>query len=344
MDLRPTDEQEQLVGAFAALYAKESSSERVREAEPLGFDARLWAQLVETGAVAMAVPEANGGWGASLLDLLLVAEQHGRALGSAPLVETQVAARLLAAVGEPGAAALADALAGDRIVTFAVRPARGATAALVPAGAVADAFLVLAGDDLLLVPIAEGERTCPENVGSQPLADLPIEGAAVLATGAEARTHHDAAVDEWLALTAGALVGSSQRSLEIGVEYTKERVAFGQPIGAFQAVAHRLADVAAATDGARLLARQAAWAAAEAPEMAGEHAAMAFAFAAETARDASYWSLHFHGGYGFMLEYDIQLHYRRSRAWANVGMSPAQAHRRVAGKRRARRADTSEVA
>jgi alkylation response protein AidB-like acyl-CoA dehydrogenase len=60
---------------------------------------------------------------------------------------------------------------------------------------------------------------------------------------------------------------------------------------------------------------------------------MAFAFAAATARDASDWALHFHGGYGFMLEYDIQLYYRRARAWANVVMSPAAARRRVADLR-----------
>ena len=65
MELRPSDEQQQLIDAFAALYAKESPPERVREAEPLGFDARLWSHLSEMGAVAMAVPEACGGWGAS---------------------------------------------------------------------------------------------------------------------------------------------------------------------------------------------------------------------------------------------------------------------------------------
>ena len=99
MDLRPSDEQLQLIDAFGALYAKESTAERVREAEPLGFDHRLWSQLVELGALSMAVDEAHGGWGASLLDLELVAEEHGRALGPAPLLEAQVACRLLARSG-----------------------------------------------------------------------------------------------------------------------------------------------------------------------------------------------------------------------------------------------------
>ena len=96
MDLNLSDEEQQLVDAFGALYAKESSTERVRAAEPLGYDPELWARLKENGGLEMAVPETAGGWGASLLDLTLVAEQHGRYLGSAPLLEAQVAARLLA--------------------------------------------------------------------------------------------------------------------------------------------------------------------------------------------------------------------------------------------------------
>jgi len=98
-------------------------------------------------------------------------------------------------------------------------------------------------------------------------------------------------------------------------------------------VGHRLADSATASAGATLLAREAAWADEEEPARRGELAAMAFSFAAETARDATDVALHVHGGYGFMLEYDIQLYYRRSRGWANVLMSPSTAARRVADRR-----------
>ena len=117
------------------------------------------------------------------------------------------------------------------------------------------------------------------------------------------------------------------------MEYVKDRHAWGVPIGSFQAIAHRLADSAAAVDGARLLAWEAAWSAAEEPDRHAQLAAMAFAVAYEAARDASHRSLHFHGGYGFMMEYDIQLHYRRARAWANVYGSAEVAFRRAADKR-----------
>src|ERR671918_478500 len=112
MDLRPTEEQQQLVEAFASLYADAAPSSRVRDAEPLGHLPELWSRLVATGAVEMAVPEAAGGGGASLLDLALVAEQHGRYVAPAPLVEAQVAARLLARL-PTAEAALAAVLAGE---------------------------------------------------------------------------------------------------------------------------------------------------------------------------------------------------------------------------------------
>ncbi len=347
MDLRPTDEQEQLIDAFGALYGKASSPEHVREAEsatPSGFDPQLWEQLGEVGAVAMAVPEDHGGWGASLLDLVLVAEQHGRHLGSAPLIEAQVAARVLARVGEPGAATLGAVLEAGAIVTFGPRPVRagGALATMVPGAAVAESVVALVGDDLVLVRIGD-DRVVPQNLGSMPVADVATRDAAVLLSGSEATAIFERAVDEWLLLTGAALAAIAKRSVEIGVDYAKERHAFGQPIGAFQAVAHPLADSAAASDGAQLLAREAAWAFEADPSRASELAALAFAYGAETARDASYRSLHLHGGYGFMLEYDIQLGYRRARAWSNVALSPARAYARAGDRHLASVADGGEA-
>jgi alkylation response protein AidB-like acyl-CoA dehydrogenase len=143
-----------------------------------------------------------------------------------------------------------------------------------------------------------------------------------------------------------ALVGLAARSIEIGVEYVKERKAFGVPIGSFQAVSHGLADAATATEGASLLAREAAWSAdAEAePERTPELAALAFGFSSDAAREASYRSEHYHGGYGFMLEYDIQLYFRRARAWpAQFGPADA-AFARAAAFRLAARRDSDQEA
>ncbi|MFF5263863.1 acyl-CoA dehydrogenase family protein [Actinomadura viridis] len=332
MDVGLSDEQHQLVESFTALFGDASPPSRVREAEPLGFDAGLWEKVRSAGGVAMAVGEADGGWGALPLDLALVAEVQGRFVAPVPIVEAQVAARLLARLGTPrAAAALATALAGTRTVTMAVHPAREGVARLVPAGAVADDALVMDGGRLLIVPSG---GVPVENLGSLPLADLPVApGSEVLADGPEAVAAYESALDEFLLLTAAAQVGIAARGLEIGVGYVKERRAFGVPIGSFQSIAHALADSATAVDGARLLAYEAAWAHVEERERFPELAAMAFAFATETARDATYRSLHFHGGYGFADEYDIQLYYRRARAWGAVHLDPRAAYGRAADRR-----------
>lgn len=334
MDLNPSEEQQQLIEAFGALYAKQSSSERVRTAEPLGHDPDLWLRLQETGAMEMAVDEEHGGGGASLLDLALVAEQHGRFLGSAPLLEAQVAARLLERLDSPGArSTLAAALAGDRLVTVALHPPANGILTMVPSGAVADEVLFVDGGQLWSLAVGEA-RTGVGNLGSLPVADIHVgTGARPLASGPDVGGVFELARDEWLVLMANALAGMGARSLEIGVEYVKERHAFGVPIGSFQAVAHGLADAATSVDGGGLLAREAAWAAAEEPDRAAELAALACAFNAEAAREASYRSLHYHGGYGFMLEFDIQLYFRRAKAWPALFGEPAALYARAEGHR-----------
>lgn len=326
MDLRPTTEQTEIVGVFADVFGDHCTPDHVQAAESgptPGHDAALWARLVELGALEMALPDDDGEAVASLLDLALVAEQHGRFVAPTPMIEVQVATRLLAKVG---------AYNPDRTATIALRPVRGARADLLPAGTVADDAVVLDGDRLLLVPL-EGRGTPVANLGSLPLADVDLPEGRELATGAEAHALFENAVDEWRVLTAAALAGLSQRALEIGVAYVKERKAFGQPVGQFQSVQHRLADRATESDGAELLARKAAWAAEFEPDRFSELAAMALAFAAETAIATSHDALHFHGGYGFMLEYPAQLYYRRARAWGAVLESPTDGYRRVSALR-----------
>src|SRR3974377_366637 len=125
MALGLSDEQEELVASFGNLLTKASALERVRAAEPGGFDPALWELLLGTGALTMAVPVDTGGWGSSILDLALIAELVGRSLSPAPVIETQVAARMLAAVSTPPALeALQSALGGGRLVTLALHPPR----------------------------------------------------------------------------------------------------------------------------------------------------------------------------------------------------------------------------
>jgi alkylation response protein AidB-like acyl-CoA dehydrogenase len=342
VDLALGDEQRELVTSFASLLSRASSPDAVRAAEPGGFDAALWRTLLGTGVLTMAVPESQGGWGAGLLDLALVAEEVGRALAPAPVVETQVAARLLAAVAEgsrsaakPADEALASALGGDLLVTMALHPPRAEVAELVPAGALCDALILPAAGRLSLVSPPAAARRPVANLGSAPLADVEVEldGGVELAIGDTALELFENALDEWLVLTAAALVGMATAAHEAVCAYAAERRAFGALIGSYQGVAHPLADDATALDGARLLVREAAWTLDAGQRRGRELAAMAFAFTSETAERATYDAIHFHGGYGFMLEHDVQLHYRRARGWARVWGGAEDGYRRAAAAR-----------
>ena len=323
MDLGLSDDQEQLVATFARVCSREVTPDRVRAAEPDGFDAGLWASMVALGAPGMGVAESVGGGGATLVDLGLAAEVLGGALVPVPFVDHVVATRTVASLTPPDDPLLAALVAGDTVGAVAVAPATGGVARTVPAGGVAGAVLALDGTELVLV-----EQTPPgvlaPNLGATPIAhvDLATPGRRVLATGARAMDAFRTIVDEWRILTASALVGAGAAALTLGVEYAKARHQFGVPIGTFQAIAHPLADAAAAVDGARLLVREAAWAGDEEPAQRGTLAAMAFVFAGETAQEAAAVALHTHGGYGFMLEYDVQLYYRRTKAWTLLGGDP----------------------
>ena len=243
VDLGLSDEQHALVGSFANLLTRGSLPEQVRAAEPGGFDDELWRTLLDTGAVTMAVPEALGGWGASLLDLALVAEQLGRSLASAPVIEAQVAARLLAATASaPALHALSLVLGDAQLVTLALHVPRSGLAELTPAGAVCDAVIVRDGLRLLLVPVGGRARRPVANLGSAPLADLTIVDPVELCAGDAAGERFETAVDEWLVLTAAALVGISQAAHAEACAYAAERRGFGAPIGVYQGVAHPLAD------------------------------------------------------------------------------------------------------
>ncbi len=128
-------------------------------------------------------------------------------------------------------------------------------------------------------------------------------------------------------------MGLGLGALGITRAYVTERHQFGKAIGSFQAIQHTLADIAVALDGAQLLARKAAWACDAGRADAADLGAMALLFAAEHAQRAAERGLHFHGGYGFMQEYDIQLYYRRAKGWPLVIDTPTHEYQRLAARR-----------
>jgi alkylation response protein AidB-like acyl-CoA dehydrogenase len=327
MDLTPAPETTALVSALDALLAKESTPARVRVAETTGFDPALWATVTSFGIPGLALDAEIRS------DELLVAlaETAGTHLASVPLVETLVTASLLSGCTGEDAARLVAHIADGDIATFVLHPIRTAVAQLVPAGAIADIVLAYDGTDLTAT-IAPAPETMVANVASLPLADRDLNAGErlVLASGQHAAEIFATAQRRWQLLTAAQLVGIADKALQIGVEYVRGRVIFDRPVATFQTVAHRLADHVTDLDGARLLVQEAAWAADIHSPRATELATMAFCFIGEKATTIVGDCLHYHGGYGFTLEYDIQLYYRRARAYPLVWGPVAQEWQRLA--------------
>jgi alkylation response protein AidB-like acyl-CoA dehydrogenase len=327
-----SDDEQAIADAFAGFFTQEAPPAVARSAEPLGFDAALWARLRETGAPGMGLPEDLGGGGATLADLAVVAEALGRAIAPVPLVEHVVAARLFPTPPP-------DVASGDSVATLSLRPAsHHGLWRLVPAGAVADVVVGVDGDELVATrsaPPGEG----PRNHASAPIADRSARAGEREVIGVAAELER--AVDEWKLLTAASLVGIAAAALDIGVAYVMSRHQFGVPVGSFQAVQHGLADLPAMIDGSRLLVHKAAWAGSDVEDAVcdvddndisdfGVLASMAFVFASDTAARATDRSLHYHGGYGFSEEFDIQLYYRRARGWSLVYDDPSRECLRLA--------------
>jgi alkylation response protein AidB-like acyl-CoA dehydrogenase len=336
MDLALSGDQELIRETFRAFFDQECSVELVRAAEPLGFSPELWKKLGPTGAVGMGVPESDGGGGAGLLEMALVAEELGRTLAPVPFVEASVAARALAAAAAnapaagakaPSAgakAALERVVDGSLLPTLVLRPLERAPEQLVPAGAVADLALALEGDALVALARPQPGPAAIRNHACAPLARWPLATARreILARGPAARALFEQALDEWKLVSAASLVGLAREALRIAAEYAKGRTQFGAPIGSYQGIAHPLADRATEVDGAGLLVYEAIWAREAEPARAPALASMAFVFAAETASRTASFGLHTHGGYGFTLEYDAQLYLRRAKGWTLVWDDP----------------------
>jgi alkylation response protein AidB-like acyl-CoA dehydrogenase len=327
-----SDEQRALRDSFAALLARECPSERVRKAEPRGFDDRLWQQLLDMQIVAMGVPVEDGGEGAGLLELAIVAEEIGRRLAPVPFVEAVVAARQLARCGSRGSAWMDTALAGRGLLTVALHPASEGAAQLVPAGAVAAAVIGRVGNDVVVAGNDEA-TSLVSNLGCTPLGAWDLCAAAmtdVVLSGPESESVCAQAALEWRLLMAAAQVGIAQGAIDLALNYARDRVAFDAPIATFQSVSHPLVDCHISIVGARRLVWKAAWYADNEPAAERQLVPMAFAHARRTANVAAAVGIHVQGGLGVTVESDMQLFFRRAKGWANVVGDPVEDLRLIA--------------
>jgi alkylation response protein AidB-like acyl-CoA dehydrogenase len=315
VNLNPSEEEAAAAEAFGTLLTRACPLSRVREAEPLGFDPDLWSSMIELGVLELAAPPDRS----SLAALGVIAEQVGRHLAPVPMVDAVVAARLLSRCQGGQAQDMLTRMGKGGVVALASGDL-SAGGAYVPSGAVATAVIGRAGDDLRLWDLADQRLPLLENLGAMPLAEAGLAEldsfpSAVLSAGPEADRQLSIARTEWQVLTAHALYGAGARALRIGLDYTMQREQFERKIASFQAVQHRFADAATGLRGAQLLAYKSAWAA-ENTRDGPRLAALALLSASRESFRAASEALHFHGGYGFTLEYDIQLYFRRTRSWS----------------------------
>lgn len=343
-DYSLSDEQRDIREAFGRFFAENSRSERVRAAEPLGFDAELWRLVAELGVVSLRLPVQRGGVGGSLVDLALIGEEAGRTAAPVVLAEACASAPLLAlAEDEEAEQRLAAAAAGELVATVALAPLDRGSQQLLPAGAVATAIAALDGEDLVLfLPPAPAPHA--RNLGSAPLAiwsPRDSDRRLVLARGPRAVELHRRAVAEWRSITAAALVGAAKQAIDEAVEFAKTRLTSQVPIGALQGVSHPLADAEIRVAASRRLVWKAAWFHDNEPEARPELAAVAYVHADEAADLATRTALHMQGGFGFTLESDVTLYFCRARGWSVVGdpaVALAEVGERLAARPRSRAA------
>ena len=311
----------------------------VRQATDYPLATPLWAGLSGMGLFGMLVPEAHGGLGLGFIDLALVLEELGRSLATPAAADTLAATDLLVRYGTPAqqacwlpgiasgtvrvALAVAEDGAGhglDGLVTSA-RPIAGGyrldgTKLMVAEAATADLLLVVArlpSQQQLSVFALPRDAT---GIALRPHTTLDIGARYVEVTLSSVHCDANALIgevgaadrlyDTAAAIAAIELVGIGQQMLRVAVEYAKQREQFGRPIGSFQAIKHRCADMAVAVDAAASAAYFAAWAIAESPHEAPRAVSIAKSFCGDAARAACNGAIQVHGGIGFT--WDLGLH------------------------------------
>jgi len=334
-----SDEQKQLRDEARRFLSENCTPKHVRAIlEGRGtYDRALWKGLADLGLIGVAIPEEFGGAGAGRLELCVVAEELGRALAPVPYSSTvYLAAELLMlagtdaqkkawlpkiAAGEAiGALALVEGV-GDptprSIMTAAVNGKISGTKTLVADGGIADFAIVVAREGLFIVDL-NGAGVTRENVETvdptRNHARIVFDNAPgeALGAGADAWSLVDKVLDRAAVLVAFEQIGGADRALEMGRDYALDRIAFGRPIGSFQAVKHMLADMYVAATLARSNAYYGAWAlSTDAGELA-EAAANARVSATQAYQLCAKNNNQVHGGMGFTWEFDCHLCYRRS--------------------------------
>ncbi len=327
LDYSLSEDHQALQAAYRDFFGTRCTIETVRAAEESGFDKNLWERLCAMGATTMALPESVGGDGATLVDLTLVAEEIGRSLAPVPWIDHVCAARLLARLGTVDP----DVVNGTQLVGLDAQQDSVSGVRLIPTGSIADHIVVRDGDEIVQLTFASRPARV-DNIGKLPMAwvDPAADTRTVVASGAEALTEYQRALDEWRLLTGAALVGLVEETMTIAAEFAKSRYTLGVPISTLQGISHPLANIAITVQGGRNLARRAAWFLDNEPDERPELAPSVFVFMAEEAAKAATMAVHVQGGLGVSAEAAATAYLVRARGWAIAGGDPGKTAQHIA--------------
>ncbi len=313
MDFGLSEDQREIQRTARELLAERARWERVREhAEAHRSDDALWQELCELGWPGIAVAEEYGGQGLGVVALSVLCEELGRVVAPVPFLPTVMAAALIEQAGsEEQRRRWLPGLAGGETVG-AVGVAHNGVAELVVGGAEAAVVVLLEGERARVLPAADAEVTPVEAIDPTRSAARVSVGDAGEAAGEPLAGDVCSGIARALIAVSAELVGVSERALEMTVEYVKERKQFGVPVGSYQAVSHRCAQMLLDTERARSLTAFAAWSADADPSSLAEAVAMAKAAASDAGREVTASAIQAHGGIGFTWEADIHWLYKRA--------------------------------
>jgi len=344
MDFELSDDQVALRDAAADLLEGYASSQQVRTIVDAGggCDPKLWSAMVEQGWTAIALPERVGGVGLGWVELAVLLEQVGARVAPAPFLQHAIALELLVEAESP---LLEPLVSGERVATVAFAPVAahssnggweltGSTEPVVYAPSAAVAIVrtddaVFAVDLSGLSIAAEPAMDRTREVGWIRLNDTPAErlGGPELV---------ERLFDVGALAYAAELLGIGAASLDLAVAYAKQREQFGRPIGSFQAVKHRCADMLVDVEGMRSVVYYAAWCLASGDPDRSVAASTAKTWCSDAGRRVTASCLQVHGGIGFTWESDVHLYLKRAQL-DEVSFGDAVFHRtRLARLLRAR--------
>ena len=350
------------VRRFLAERSPETEVRRLMETDE-GYDPAVWALMArQIGLQGLALPEKYGGSGAGFVDLQIVFDEMGRALLCAPFLSTVVlAANALLTSGDDAACAeyLPGIAEGTTIAALAVTEASGSWRAedvtvtadseyrldgeklFVLDGHVADLLLVVArtaaGPSLFAVdPAAPGVTREPMGTldATRKQSRLVFEAtpARLIGEDGAAAAPLAATMDLAAAALAAEQAGGARRVLEMAVAYAKVREQFGRPIGSFQAIKHKCADMLLEVESSTSAAYAVGWAIDEGSDEVGVLASLAKAYCSEAYTHCTAENIQIHGGIGFTWEHPAHLYFKRAKSAEILFGTPRQ-HRALLADR-----------